>query len=138
MRLTKIFLFKHRFRLILAVIFAGMLTAAGCSKNDTVTNSTPGTGGTGGNTNTAEVIMQNKAFSPANVTVTAGTTVNWTNKDPFQHTVTSGTPGAPDGKFDSGLINQNGTYSFKFDTKGTYNYYCKPHQEIMTGTVTVQ
>lgn len=138
MSLIKVFFFRHRFRLMPALVFTMMLAAAGCSKNDTVTNSTPGTGGTGSNTNTTEVMMQNKAFVPANITIAAGTTVTWTNKDSFGHTVTSGTPGAPDGKFDSGLINQNGTFSFKFDTKGTYNYYCKPHQEVMKGTVTVQ
>jgi plastocyanin len=82
--------------------------------------------------------MQNTAFSPASKTITAGTTLTWTNMDPFNHTVTSGAPGSPDGKFDSGNIGSNGTYSHKFDTAGTYNYYCKIHGSAMTGTVIVQ
>ncbi|MGE5429904.1 MAG: plastocyanin/azurin family copper-binding protein [Syntrophomonadaceae bacterium] len=129
---------RNKLRFLPAVILIAMAALAGCSKNDTVTNSTPGTGGTGGGANTADVVMQNMAFVPASITVTAGTTVKWTNKDSFQHTVTSGTPEAPDGKFDSGLISQNGTFSYKFDTKGTYNYFCKPHQQVMKATVTVQ
>jgi len=108
----------------------------GCKKNDTVTNSTPG--GSTGNTTPNSVAMQGTAFVPASITITAGSTVTWTNKDPFAHTVTSGTPGAPDGKFDSGSIASNGTFSFKFDTKGTYSYYCKIHPEVMVGTVVVQ
>lgn len=140
MILIKSYLLKYRFRLLLAAVFLSLAAIGGCSKNDTGTNPAPQTGNTGGDNggNTAQVFMQNMAFVPANITVTAGTTVTWTNKDSFGHTVTSGTPEAPDGKFDSGIINQNGTFSYKFDTKGTYNYYCKPHQQVMRGTVTVQ
>lgn len=112
-----------------------VLLAYGCKKNDTVTNSTTG-GNTAGTAN--QVLMQNTAFVPASLTVPAGTTVTWTNKDSFEHTVTSGTPNAPDGKFDSGTIASGKTFSFKFDTKGTYSYYCKVHPEVMVGTIVVQ
>lgn len=106
-----------------------LFAIGGCKKDDTTTNpQTPAAN---------EVLMQSNTFSPATMTVTAGTTVTWTNKDSYNHTVTSGAPGTPDGKFDSGNIGANGTFSFKFDTKGTYAYYCKIHS-MMIGTIIVQ
>ncbi|MGE5401663.1 MAG: plastocyanin/azurin family copper-binding protein [Ignavibacteriales bacterium] len=133
----------------IAAVFAVMIFISGCKKDDTPTNSTPG-----GSTNPNEVVMQNMTFAPASLTVTAGTTVTWVNKDSYAHTVTSGTPGSPDGKFDSGSIagatstTSGGSggggaykvaalYSFKFDTKGSYPYYCRFHSG-MVGTITVQ
>lgn len=124
---------------ILTIICMLMIAVGGCKKDDTGTNSYGGGSGSGsGGAGTNQVIMMNSKFSPASITVSAGTTVKWINEDSYNHTVTSGTPGSPDGKFDSGTIGASGTYSFKFDTKGTYNYYCKIHADIMTGTVIVQ
>src|SRR3954454_18752321 len=56
-----------------------------------------------------------QAYSVDPIQVKVGQTVEWTNKDTVQHTVTSGAPGSPDsGKvFDSGLtklINPNATF----------------------------
>jgi plastocyanin len=143
MSLIKSNFMKNKARLLAAFVILSLAAVGGCSKNDYSTSpapqtGTPGGGNSGGGTNTSQVVMKSMAFSPANITVAAGTTVTWTNEDPYQHTVTSGTPGAPDGKFDSGLIGQNATFSYKFDTKGTFNYYCRPHQQVMKGTVTVQ
>ena len=142
---------NYKYNLLAVAIFMVMVALGGCSKNDTGTSpygggSSTGTGygntgggnTGGGNTSTSQVMMQGMAFSPASLTVSAGTTVTWLNKDPYAHTVTSGTPGSPDGKFDSGIINGNGSYSYTFATKGTYNYYCKIHAPNMVGTITVQ
>jgi plastocyanin len=84
-------------------------------------------------TNTDSVTIQNYAFSPANITVKAGSTVTWTNKDSVAHTVTE-----TDGKAgpSSGDVNPGSTYSFTFKTPGTYHYHCSIHLE-MIGTVTV-
>ncbi|HJV76946.1 MAG TPA: cupredoxin family copper-binding protein [Paludibacter sp.] len=93
------------------------------SKNDPVGNTpTPGTN---------SVTIQNMAFSPATITVTAGATVKWTNMDAIAHTVTSDTP-----LFDSGSLVTNGVYSYTFTTAGTYNYHCTFHS-MMTGKVIV-
>jgi len=54
------------------------------------------------------------------------------------HTVTSGTPGNPSGMFNSGNMGMNGSFSFTFNTAGTYSYYCMPHQATMHGTVVTQ
>ena len=71
------------------------------------------------------------AFVPGTITVNVNTTVKWTNKDAIAHTVTSDA-----GLFDSGNIASNGTYSYKFTSKGTYSYHCAIHPSMM-GTVKV-
>lgn len=87
---------------------------------------------------TAAVSLQNIAYHPNSITVHVGTTVAWTNNDSgIQHTVTSGTPNAPSGAFDSGTLNSGQTYSFTFSTIGTFAYYCRIHGAAMTGTVNV-
>lgn len=128
---------KNILNISISILFLTLLILFnfGCSKNNTVTSS-GNSGNNGGNPST--ITMQNIAFSPASKTIAVGTTLTWTNMDPFNHTVTSGTPGNPDGKFDSGNIGANGTYSHKFDAAGTYNYYCKIHGAAMTGVIVVQ
>jgi plastocyanin len=84
---------------------------------------------------TAAVNVQNFSFMPMDLTVAPGTTVTWTNNDSVAHTVTW-----DDGSVDSGLFGQGETFSFTFDTPGTYGYYCKPHGSPgsgMHGSVTV-
>ena len=70
----------------------------------------------------ATVDMKNLAFAPTAIHILPGQTVQWTNDDPLQHTVT-----ADDGSFDSGLIDPGNAFSQEFDTPGTYQYYCQPH-----------
>lgn len=78
-----------------------------------------------------EVFIQNMAFSPSTLTVKAGTTVKWTNKDGIAHTVTSDT-----GIFNSGNLNSNLTFSYMFMTTGTFSYHCSIHPS-MTAKVIV-
>jgi len=87
-----------------------------------------GSSGPGAN----EVWIQGMAFTPASITVDAGTTVKWTNKDAIGHTVTSN-----DGTFDSGTIAPNGTFSYTFANAGTFAYHCKIHP-YMTASVLVK
>jgi amicyanin len=81
---------------------------------------------------TNTVAIENFAFSPASITVKAGTTVTWTNKDTVAHTVTVDSGDGPN----SQNLAQNQTYSFTFSKAGTYNYHCAIHSS-MHGTVTV-
>ena len=75
-------------------------------------------------------------FSPATLSVPKGTKVVWTNTSDGLHTVTS-----DDGKFtssDAGKpITQNQTYSFVFNTTGTFKFHCAIHPTTMIGTITV-
>jgi plastocyanin len=79
-----------------------------------------------------QVNMSSLSFSPSSMTVTVGTKVTWKNTDNVQHSVTSDT-----GLFDSGLFAPGGTYSYTFNTAGTYNYHCTIHSG-MTGKIIVQ
>ncbi len=89
--------------------------------------------------------MQLVSFRPETVTVKAGTTVTWTQKDPGFHTVTSGTveqgvagvTPAPDGRFDSPELATGKTFTHTFDQAGTYSYFCEIHPATMRGVVQV-
>ncbi len=75
--------------------------------------------------------MQNFAYQMANIQVRAGTTVTWTNQDNVPHSVTF-----KNGMKDSGLFYQEQSFSYTFNTPGTYQYYCTVHP-YMVATVTV-
>ncbi len=77
-------------------------------------------------------------FIPSTVTIEAGGTVTWENTDNAAHTATGGTPtDGPSGAFDSSLMMVDGTFSFTFDSAGTYPYFCMVHP-WMQGTVIVE
>jgi plastocyanin len=77
-------------------------------------------------------------FSPSLVTIHPGDTVLWTWSS-SGHSSTSGTPGFPNGLWDSGILNQGQMFSHTFNTAGSFPYYCTPHGQCcgMTGTVNV-
>ena len=77
------------------------------------------------------VAIVNFAFEPAELEVTAGTTVTWTNEDQISHTATS-----DDGVFDTGTLGQGESGSYTFDTAGRFGYFCEIHPG-MTGVVIV-
>ena len=87
-----------------------------------------------------EITIQNSALSAKTLEVPVGTKVTWTNKDSSAHTATSGAPNAADGKFDSGSLAQNATFSFTFAQAGTYSYFCTRHPTTaaLMGTITVK
>jgi plastocyanin len=78
------------------------------------------------------VSISNFAFSPASITVPAGTKVTWTNNDSVAHTVSS-----RGGLFDSGSLSPKATFSYTFAQKGTYEYFCSFHSS-MNGKVIVE
>ena len=111
-------------------------------------------GGSGSGTNqTVSVTMEagsanagdNKGYSPKEVTIAVGATVEWENKDAAGHTVTSGNPGDSDfgSLFDSTkdpsgfLIKPEGTWKHTFDKAGNFPYFCQVHP-WMLGKVTVE
>jgi plastocyanin len=83
----------------------------------------------------AQVTLSNLKFEPPSLTVTAGTTVTWTNKENSPHTVT-----ADDSSFSSPNLNHNATFSHAFMKPGKYAYHCAYHGgkgSGMAGTITV-
>ena len=83
--------------------------------------------------NTNSVSINNFKFSPSSITVKKGTTVTWTNNDSVGHTVTE-TDGKDGPK--SSDLNQGQSFSFTYNTVGTFKYHCSIHTN-MTGSVTV-
>ena len=79
-----------------------------------------------------KVEIDNFAFSPARVTVKAGTTVAWLNADDTPHTLASSSK-----LFKSKVLDTDGSFSFTFTTPGMYEYFCSLHP-YMTGTVVVE
>jgi plastocyanin len=70
------------------------------------------------------------AFDPASITVKAGSTVRWVNRDSVPHRVLF-TDGA-----DSNVLAATQSWSRKFDKIGTYNYSCTIYP-TMQGTIIV-
>jgi plastocyanin len=126
---------KSRLFMGSSILIAVLLISNSCSKSSSDTmngmsNNPYGTGSSAG-PGMNQVFIQNMAFNPATITVTAGTTITWTNKDGYAHTVTSDA-----NLFNSGNIASNGTFSFTFSTAGTYSYHCAIHAS-MTAKVVV-
>ena len=90
------------------------------------------------------------AYEPAELEVTAGTTVTWVNFDKgVTHTVTSGVPqkqgvpgvaadkpARPDGVLDGELATNGEEFSYTFEDAGEYEYFCTVHAG-MSGVVVV-
>jgi plastocyanin len=77
------------------------------------------------------VDIVDRAYAPVEVSISAGDTVEWLNRDGERHTVT-----ALDGAFDSGLMARGMTYALDFEVPGTFEYGCTIHPE-MRGRVIV-
>ena len=81
----------------------------------------------------AAISIDNFTFTPQTVTVKAGTTVTWTNKDDIPHGIA-----ATNNAFKrSQALDTDDSYSFTFTTPGTYQYFCYLHPH-MTGTIVVE
>ncbi|WP_037820882.1 cupredoxin domain-containing protein [Streptomyces sp. NRRL B-3229] len=80
------------------------------------------------------VAMKGYAFSPASLSVPAGSTVTWTNYDTAPHDVktTSGPL-----SIHSPMLDKGESWSFTFATAGSYGYVCTVHPD-MTAGITVR
>ena len=77
------------------------------------------------------VVARDFMFAPTSLTVLAGSTVTWTNKDDEPHTVVSDSA-----LFRSGALDTDESFSFRFEKPGTYHYACSIHPR-MVGTIVV-
>lgn len=79
-----------------------------------------------------EVKIDNFVFAPNPVTVPAGTTIRWTNRDDIPHNVV-----AEDKSFKSKVMDTDESFTYTFSKPGTYTYFCSIHPK-MTGKIVVQ
>jgi plastocyanin len=89
-------------------------------------NPGPPYGPSGGNV----VSVYRGGFNPSEISVDAGIIITWTNKDSGPQSVTSDA-----GLFD-GIIGSNGSYSYRFSTSGTYQYFNRINPDA-TGKIVV-
>lgn len=112
-------------RLILCLLV--LLVA--CSAPEPATEITPQSDSSDIEPGTDVVEISNFAYSPADITVQAGDTVLWVNRETVPHTAT--------GKgFDSGRLYEGQKFSHTFSTPGEYEYGCRFHP-AMAGVVRV-
>src|SRR5215210_2923709 len=102
---------------------ANATTTTGATGNTTGTSATSAGGGTSVSIVPGSSSLTTDAFSPNPIQVSVGNTVTWTNNDSQPHTVTSGSNGQPDNKFNSSpnfspLLNPGQTFSFTFTQAG--------------------
>ncbi len=103
---------KRLFFTAIAVALLGIVTGflPGCTPSPTSTPTPTPTQAAN------EVIILGRALLPDPITVPAGTTVTWTNKDSTTYNVSS-----EDGLFDAELV-LNGSFSHTFTEPGTFIY----------------
>jgi plastocyanin len=139
--------------LVAALAVVAMMALAACgspsptdadagSSGSPSASATPSAGGSAATT--TKISIQDFSFSPSTATVTAGTTVTWTNDEAAVHDVTStdgpGTDAATTSTFASETLSQGDSFSFTFETPGTYYYECTIHASMATmhGVVIVE
>lgn len=82
----------------------------------------------------AVVLINDFKFQPSTITVTAGDSVRFENKDQEAHSVAS--TEASGKALNSPGIDTNGSWSVRLTKPGTYHYICGLHP-FMTGTIVV-
>jgi plastocyanin len=117
--------------LVAASVFAAAGLAAGGADSP---SGAPASSRASASTATAADAVEVKDFSfgPEKLTVTAGSKVTWTFDDSAQHTVRFAQP-----KVTSKALADGQTFSYTFNTPGTYDYICSIHQ-YMHGTIVVK
>jgi plastocyanin len=87
------------------------------------------------------ITLSGLVFTPNNLTINAGETVEWVNQS-GTHNVNSSLatyPSNPEGFFSCAPSGTNWTFSHTFTLPGTYEYRCDPHFSAgMTGTIVVE
>jgi plastocyanin len=122
---------------ILFLLTACALAAAGCSKSDYSSPSSPSSQPIGAGTNVVLVANgtalsnQGPGYAPTPVTVAAGTTVTFGNNDAYMHTSVA------DGGAWNMTLDPGKTGTVTLATPGTYTYHCSIHG-FMKGTIVVQ
>ena len=108
---------------------AVVLLALGLS---VVSQGKQGSGVSGDQGDKHQVTIDNFNFRPSPLTVPAGTTLTWVNRDDVPHNVVS-----TEKKFKSPVLDTDEQFSYKFTDPGAYEYFCSIHPK-MTGKIVVQ
>jgi plastocyanin len=133
-------------RTVIAIGFAALLAASGCSSHPAAAPSSASSNAAAASkakaaakVATVTVPVQSSGFQPASVRIAPGTNVVWIQNDAdarASHTVVSGTPGYPDSKFSSIALKKGASFTIAPLAPGTYSYFDGLHMSF-TGTFAV-
>jgi plastocyanin len=112
--------------LVISVLATGLLVGSGAG----LTRSQDGPEGP---VDPGAVDIAGFAFGPDSLTVRAGDTITWTNRDRATHTVT----GVDGDLLESSDLGDGATYEVTFEAPGSFEYICKFHPN-MQGTIVVE
>jgi plastocyanin len=85
-----------------------------------------------GRASDATVTIDNFTFAPQRLVIDRGTRVTWVNHDDIPHTVFSREHPADQ---HSPPLDTDDSYSFVFDTPGTYGFFCSLHPHMQSEVV---
>ncbi len=85
-------------------------------------------------TSKVTIEMKDYKFQSADITVKAGTTIEFVNRDAdMKHNAV-----AANGEFETPLLEEGQTATITLTKPGVYEYFCEPHKSFMKGKITVQ
>ena len=119
--------------LVAAVVALGACGGGGGKTDDAAQRSATQAGASAPPAGEPAVQIVNFEFQPQKLTVKAGTTVTWTNRDTAIHAVKDTSPLATPASKD---LAQGDTFSITYNQPGSYSYICGIHN-YMTGSVEV-
>jgi len=126
---------RRRLLFLVAAVFAILLIIVGLTSHSSTNRSA-----TNFTINVTQVQILKDKFLPNVIGVKAGTTVTWINKDTDNHWVASD-PYPKDDKLaslNSMAIQPKASYSYTFNTKGTFTYHDDLHPYDLQGSVVVK
>ncbi len=124
---------------VLLLVVASLLVS-GCTTSTTNQTASPSTVVSTASQNI--VVINDYAFNPSSLTIQKGANVTWRNNDSVDHQLFSEGPifSTPPRESKGGstpLIGAGDTYTYQFNTTGTYPYNCNIHSQEK-GTIIVQ
>ena len=114
-----------------AVLRDGLAADRSPARLETAARVRPNPAAGGDRDRAASVVMDGTTFSPNELSVRVGETVEWMNKDPFPHNVTSALGG-----FRSGDLEPDQAWRWQAAKAGAFPYVCTLHPG-MKGTLIV-
>ncbi len=88
-------------------------------------------------TGSAEILIMNNSFRPAEIKVKAGAYIGWSNYDSWKHKIVADDKSFWTAELEPYRGSASGT-SMKFKTPGTFTYHCTIHPEMEGKIVVVE
>lgn len=85
----------------------------------------------------ADISINPNGYSPSTITVKRGQQVTWTNNDTKPHNIAADQDATPS-LGTSETLNRSDSYTYAFDTAGTYHYYDPQNNSAYVGTIIIE